>query len=63
MIDAQKLLQLSEMKGLHYEPAKDGFVFSNDQIHAVIDRERRLDQAWNTDFTRHKPRKQHANAA
>ncbi|MGA2715287.1 MAG: hypothetical protein ABSG41_19475, partial [Bryobacteraceae bacterium] len=30
--DAKKLLQLSEMKGLTYEPAKDGFVFSNDQI-------------------------------
>ena len=61
--DAQKLLQLSEMKGLPYDPTKDGFVFSNDHIHATIDRERRLDQAWNTDFTRHKSHKQHAKAA
>ena len=61
--DAKKLLQLSEMKGLPYDPAKDGFVFSNDQIHAAIDRERRLDQAANTDFRRHKPHRQHAQAA
>src|ERR1019366_3643700 len=50
IMDAQKLLQLSEMKGLPYNPAKDGFVFSNDHIHATIDRERRLDHAWDTDF-------------
>ena len=57
--DAQKLLQLSEMKGLPYDPAKDGFVFSNDHIHAAIDRERRLDHARNIDFTRHKSHKSH----
>ena len=57
--DAQKLLQLSEMKGLPYDPAKDGFVFSNDHIHTAIDRERRLDQASNIDFTRHKSHKSH----
>jgi hypothetical protein len=63
IMDAKKLLQLSEMKGLPYDPAKDGFVFSNDQIHAAIDRERRLDQAANIDFHRHKPHRQHAQAA
>jgi hypothetical protein len=63
MKEAKKLLQLSEMKGLPYEPAKDGFVFSNAQIHAAIDKERRLDRAYQTDFTRHKPQKLHAKAA
>ncbi len=63
IIDAKKLLQLSEMKGVPYDPAKDGFVFSNDQIHAAIDHERRLDQAANTDFRRHKTHRQHAQAA
>lgn len=61
--DAKKLLQLSEMKGLPYNPAKDGFVFSNDHLHADIDRDRRLDQASNTDFTRHKSHKFRAKAA
>ena len=61
--EAKKLLQLSEMKGLPYEPAKDGFVFSNDQIHAAIDRERRLERAQNLDFRRHKHQKQRAQAA
>ena len=42
MKEANKLLQLSEMKGLPYEPAKDGFVFSNAEIHAAIDKDRRL---------------------
>ena len=63
MKEAKKLLQLSEMKGLPYKPAKDGFVFSNAQIHAAIDKERRLDRAYQTDFTRHKPQKLHAKAA
>jgi hypothetical protein len=61
--DAKKLQQLSEMKGLPYDPAKDGFVFSNDQIHAAIDRERRLERVQHLDSRRHKHQKQHANAA
>jgi hypothetical protein len=61
--EAKKLLQLNEMKGLPYEPAKDGFVFSNDQIHAAIDRERRLERVQHLDSRRHKHQKQHANAA
>ena len=63
MKEAKKLLQLSEMKGLPYEPVKDGFVFSNAQIHAVIDKERRLNRAYQTDFSRYKPQKLHAKAA
>jgi hypothetical protein len=59
MEQARKLLQLNEKKGLPYDPAKDGFVFSNDQIHAVIDRERRLEQAQHIDFRRHKHDKIH----
>src|SRR5580704_2455157 len=57
MKEAAALLQLSEMRGLEYLPAKDGFVFSTPQIHAVIDREQRLERAAATDFSRFKPRK------
>ncbi len=63
MQEAKKLLQLSEMKGLRYEPTKDGFVFSTAEIHAAIDKERRLNCASQTDFSRHKPQKFYANAA
>jgi len=63
MKEARKLLQLNEMKHLPYNPKQDGFVFSNDQIHAAIDRERRLDRAGQTDFTRHKPQKIQTRAA
>src|ERR1700727_2015981 len=63
MKEAKKLLQLSEMKGLAYEPIKDGFVFSTAQIHAALDKERRLNRAYQTDFSRHKPKKLYAKAA
>ena len=59
MEQARKLLQLSEKKGLPYEPAKDGFVFSAAEIHAAIDRNRRLEQAQHLDFRRHKHNKAH----
>ena len=59
MEQAARLLQLSEKKGLTYDPAKDGFVFSNDQIHAVIDRERRLEQGEHIEFRRGKHNKAH----
>jgi hypothetical protein len=62
MKEAAALLQLSEMRGLEYAPAKDGFGFSNDQIHAAIDREQRLTRASTTDFTKFKPRKFQAAA-
>jgi hypothetical protein len=63
MKEAKKLLQLSEMKGLPYEPIKDGFVFSNAEIRAAVDKDRRLNRANQTDFSRHKPQKQYAKAA
>jgi hypothetical protein len=63
MKEAKKLLQLSEMKGLRYEPAKDGFVFSNAEVHAQLDKDRRLQRANLTDFSRHKPKTLRAEAA
>ncbi len=63
MKEAKKLLQLSEMKGLTYQPLNDGFVFSNEEIHASIDKERRLHRANLTDFSRHKPKISCAAAA
>jgi hypothetical protein len=66
MKEARKLLQLSEMKGLSYGPAeikRDGFVFSTAEIHTAIDKDRRLNRASQTDFTRYKPKNLLANAA
>ncbi len=63
MKEARKLQQLNEMKGLPYEPIKDGFVFSNAEIRAAIDKDRRLNRANQTHFSRHKPKKQYAQAA
>jgi len=63
MQEAKALLKLTEMKGQNYQPARDGFVFSNDQIHSAIDRESRLDKASKTDFKHYKPRKLCAQAA
>jgi hypothetical protein len=63
MKEATQFLKLSEMKGLQYQPAKDGFVFSTAEIHAAIDRQHRLDRAATTDLTRYKPRKFQTKAA
>jgi hypothetical protein len=63
MQEAAALLKLSEMKGLEYDPAMDGFVFANNQIHAAIDREQRLQRAATTDFTKFRARKFQARAA
>jgi len=63
MKEASVLLKLSEMKGLEYFPARDGFVFSNDQIHAAIDRQQRLERAATTDFTKFRSRKLQTAAA
>jgi hypothetical protein len=57
MKGATALLKLSEMKGLEYSPARDEFVFSNDQIHAAIDRDQRLHRASAADFSKYRPRK------
>jgi len=63
MKEAAALLKLSEMKGVEYFPAHDGFVFSNDQIHAAIDREQRLYRASTADFSKYRPRKFQTRAA
>jgi hypothetical protein len=63
MKEAAALLKLSEMRGLEYQPQKDGFVFSNDKIHAAIDRDQRLQRASITDLTKYRPRKFQTRAA
>ena len=54
---AASLLQVSEMRGLEYQPAKDGFVFSTDEIRSSLDRQQRLERAAITDFSKYRPRK------
>ena len=61
--EAKKLYQVSENKGLPRTAAANGFVFSNDEIRAAIDRDRRLRQAEHLNFRRHKHEKLHAKAA
>jgi hypothetical protein len=63
MKEAATLLKLSEMKGLEYVPARDGFTFSTAEIHAAIDREQRLQRAATTDFSKYRVRKFHTVAA
>jgi hypothetical protein len=57
MNEAAELLQLSEMNGVEYQPSEDGFVFSTSEIHSHLDREQRLYQALQTDFSEYRPRK------
>jgi hypothetical protein len=52
MEQAKRLLQLNEMRNLPYDPKADGFVFSTAQIHAAIDRDRRLKHTTTPDFGR-----------
>ncbi len=57
--EARLLRQLAEQKHLPYEPAADGFVFSNDEITRFSDRRHRLRLAIQTEFhpqTRPEPR-------
>ncbi len=63
MKEAAVLLQLSEMRGLEYQPAKDGFVFSTAEIHYAIDRQQRLARAATTDFSKYRVRKFQTRAA
>jgi hypothetical protein len=63
MNQAASLLQVSEMRGLEYQPSKDGFVFSTTEIHSAIDRQQRLDRARATDFSKYRPRKLRTQAA
>ncbi len=60
---AARLLQLKEKKGLPESPSPNGFVFSNDEIRAVIDRERRFEDPEHIDFHHHKPNGPAAQAA
>jgi hypothetical protein len=43
------------MKGLEYQAAQNGFVFSASEIHAAIDRDQRLHRASTADFSKYKP--------
>jgi hypothetical protein len=63
MKEAAALLKLSEMRGLEYDPAKDGFPFSTVEIHAAIDRDQRLERTSTADFSKFKPRKFQTQAA
>ena len=63
MKEAASLLQANEMKGLEYDPAQDGFVFSISEIRSRIDRKQRLQQAAPTDFTKLRPREPQPQAA
>ena len=48
--EARLLRQLAEQQHLPYEPAADGFVFSNDEIDRFADRRHRLRQATHAEF-------------
>jgi hypothetical protein len=63
MKEAAVLLQLSEMRGLEYQPAKNGFVFSTAEIHYAIDRRQRLNRASTTDFRKYRVRNFQTRAA
>ena len=45
LFDAASLLEMHQQDGLPYNPADDGFVFSNADIETYIHRSRRLDKA------------------
>jgi uncharacterized protein YaiL (DUF2058 family) len=47
MEKAARILQLHQDEGIPYNPADDGFVFSNDEIETSIRRTHRLQEANN----------------
>jgi hypothetical protein len=47
--DAASVLEFHKHKGLPYDPAEDGFVFSTTEIEAFAQRTVRLNQAWNVE--------------
>ena len=52
--DAASVLEFHKHKGLPYDPAEDGFVFSKTEIEAFAQRTMRLNQAWKVEsFTLH----------
>jgi len=53
--EAQLLAQQSLLNGIAYDPAKDGFDFSNAEINIAIDRGNRLREAKQAASSPHKP--------
>jgi hypothetical protein len=50
--DAASVLEFQKHKGIPYDPAEDGFVFSKTEIEAFAQRTMRLNEAWKVkDFT------------
>ncbi len=44
--DAASVFQFHKHKGLPYDPAEDGFVFSKTEVEAFAQRAKRLNEAW-----------------
>ena len=51
--DAAKILKMHQDANLPYQPAQDGFVFSNAEIEAYIEREERWEQANDHELSMH----------
>ena len=47
--DAASVLEFHKHKGLPYDPAEDGFVYSITEIEAFAQRTKRLNEAWKVD--------------
>ena len=47
--DAASVLEFHKHKGLLYDPAEDGFVYSITEIEAFPQRTKRLNEAWKVD--------------
>jgi hypothetical protein len=50
--DATSIMEMHQDKGLSYDPAEDGFVFSPAEIDTCIQRNTRLTQAHTADYRR-----------
>ncbi len=61
--EAKLLAQLSLSNGLPFDPAQNGFVFSNAEINRAIDRDNRLKQAREAACAPRKPQPLAARAA
>ena len=49
---ASALLELHKHKGIPYDPAEDGFVFSKDQVEAFAQRLMRLNESRHIEYVR-----------